>query len=314
MIITAAIAAIGCSVRLEMASPIAPSMAMAADTYSTTNSSRSSPSASGTVVPDSRVTGPTGNSATPMISAVAATSRQETTENTTIAAYLTLSSRDRPAGTTSRYRAVPALAAPAGEPAATTATTSGSTSVSMMVSDRNDKNTPLPATWNRKAAPSPFPLLLPPRGTDTRRAIPRSTGMPTSTASRSRLRHRRKIRASSERSIRSHGRTTPRRAVSPAAGAAPPPGRRAVPPPGAAGGAPCAGHMDAPRGGSHERALGGGPRGVEGGHGSVGRPRGAVHGSRRVPADLRADLSVGGLDVGQPQRLQHARRPLGVGG
>src|SRR5215472_11947210 len=102
MIMIAAIAAIGCSVRLEMASPIAPSMAMAADTYNTTNSSRSSPSESGTVVPDSRVTGPTGNSATPMISADAATSRHEISENTTIAAYLTLSSRARPAGTTSR--------------------------------------------------------------------------------------------------------------------------------------------------------------------------------------------------------------------
>src|SRR5262249_2530208 len=69
MIMTAAIAAIGCSVRLEMAGPIAPSMAIAADTYSTTNSSRSRPSPSGTVVPDSSVTGPTGNSATPTISA-----------------------------------------------------------------------------------------------------------------------------------------------------------------------------------------------------------------------------------------------------
>ena len=54
------------------------------------------------MVPDSKVTGPTGNSATPMISADAATSRQEISENTMIVTYLTRSSRARPAGTTSR--------------------------------------------------------------------------------------------------------------------------------------------------------------------------------------------------------------------
>src|SRR5436189_2324570 len=101
-IMMAAIAAIGCSVRLEMASPIAPSMAMAAVTKRTTNSRRSSPSDNGTVVPDSSVTGPTGNSATPMISADAATRRQATRANSTTATYLTLSSLARPAGTTSR--------------------------------------------------------------------------------------------------------------------------------------------------------------------------------------------------------------------
>src|SRR5689334_19956672 len=46
----------------------------------------------------------------------------------------------------------------------------------MMVSARNDRKTPLPATWNKKAAPGPPPPPPPPRGTHTRspprRAVP----------------------------------------------------------------------------------------------------------------------------------------------
>src|SRR6516164_6711727 len=173
----------------------------------------------------------------------------------------------------------------------------------MMVSARNARKTPLPATWNKKPAPSPPPPPPPPCGTDTRSAMPRSTGMPTSTASRSRLRHRRKIRPSSERSIRSHGPTTPRRAVSPAAGAAPP----------GMGGASTV-DIEALPGKFHEQVFQAGPWRVEAGHGNVGQHEGAVHGFRRVLADLRADLAVAGPDVRQPQGFQHARRPPGIGG
>src|SRR6266851_4788934 len=186
----------------------------------------------------------------------------------------------------------------------------------MMVSARKARKTPLPATWNRNAAPSP-PPPPPPRGTDTRSAIPRSTGIPTSTASSSRLRHRRKISPSSERSIRSHGRTTPRRAVPPATGAtpgagtpplgagarprpgagAPPPGACASPRPGA--GAASAVDIEALSGEFHEQVLQAGPWRVETGHRNLGQYQGAVHRFRRVLADLRADLAVAGPDVRQ---------------
>src|SRR5690348_7375625 len=159
----------------------------------------------------------------------------------------------------------------------------------MMVSAKNDRKTPLPATWNKKTAAGP-PPPPPPRGTDTRSAMPRSTGMPTSTASRSSLRHRRKIRPSSERSIRSHGPTTPRRAVPPAAGATPP-GR---------GGASTV-DIEALPGEFDEEVFQAGPWRVEPGHGNVGQHESSVQDFRRVLTDLRADLAVAGPDVGQPQ-------------
>ena len=98
----AAIAPIACSVRVEMARPMAPSAAMAAATYKVTNSTRSSPEASDTVAPDSRVTGPTGNSTAPTTSAVADTITVAHSPNTAMAANFTPSSRVRPAGTASR--------------------------------------------------------------------------------------------------------------------------------------------------------------------------------------------------------------------
>ena len=60
------------------------------------------PSASETVVPDSRVTGPMGNKMTPTTRATAATSNVTARANTTIEAYLTASRRVRPDGTASR--------------------------------------------------------------------------------------------------------------------------------------------------------------------------------------------------------------------
>ena len=82
--------------------PIAPSEAIAAATYSATNSSRTIPPASGTVVPDSSVTGPIGNRAAPVARATAVTPNVTASANTTIAAYFTLRTRARPAGTASR--------------------------------------------------------------------------------------------------------------------------------------------------------------------------------------------------------------------
>src|SRR6266851_3699591 len=98
-IATAAIAPMACSVSVEMASPIAPSPAIAAATKSVTNSTRSSPVASETVVPDSSVTGPTGKRATPVIRAAAVTTAVAHKPNTAIATYLIIRSLVRPAGT-----------------------------------------------------------------------------------------------------------------------------------------------------------------------------------------------------------------------
>src|ERR1700749_3489395 len=102
MIIAAAIAPIECSVNVEIASAIAPNAAIAAHTYSVTHSTWTRPSASDTVVPDSRGTGPAPNSATPTSRATPETTNVAATAHTTIAAYLTASSRVRPAGTASR--------------------------------------------------------------------------------------------------------------------------------------------------------------------------------------------------------------------
>jgi hypothetical protein len=98
----AAIAPIGCSVKVDTASPIAPSAAIAAATYRTTSSSRTRPAPRLTVFPDSSVTGPTGNRIAPAISAATATVAHAARPKMTTAAYLTVSSRVRPAGTARR--------------------------------------------------------------------------------------------------------------------------------------------------------------------------------------------------------------------
>ena len=100
---------------------------------------------------------------------------------------------------------MPWLASPAIESPDTTAIVSGSTSVSSTVSEAKARNTPLPATWSRKAGPPPSP---PPEPLSFS-ATPISTGIPASTASRARLRQRPKIRRSSERRNRSHGPAPP---------------------------------------------------------------------------------------------------------
>ena len=53
-------------------------------------------------MPDSSVTGPAPNSATPTTSATTETTKVAATAHTTIVAYFTASSRVRPAGTDSR--------------------------------------------------------------------------------------------------------------------------------------------------------------------------------------------------------------------
>src|SRR6266568_9052528 len=98
----AAMAPIGCSVHAEIASPIAASAAIAAATYRATNASRSKPAPTEMVVPDSSVTGPTGNSAAPISSAATVTTAHAARQKITSAAYLIPSSLVRPAGITSR--------------------------------------------------------------------------------------------------------------------------------------------------------------------------------------------------------------------
>ena len=65
------------------------------------------PLASGTVLPDSRVTGPSGNRAAPVASATPVTRNVAASPKVTMAAYFTVSSRARPAGMVSSARSVP---------------------------------------------------------------------------------------------------------------------------------------------------------------------------------------------------------------
>src|SRR5215469_13339501 len=198
------------------------------------------------------------------------------------------------------------FASPASDSPETTATTNGSTSVSMMVSDRNARNTPLPATWARKAPPSPAPPPSPPRGTASRSAVPSRIGIATTTASRARLRHRRNTSASSDRSNRNHGRTEPRRPRP--ASTAPPPGA------GAETVAASAVDIETLPGELHEQVLQAGPRRIESGHGDPGKDKLAANRLRRVLADLGADLAVAGLDVGQPELSEHLAGLVWFGG
>ena len=64
-------------------------------------------------MPDSRVTSPCGNNASPTITLTTATAAVQTKANATIDAYFTASRRVRETGTTSRLRSVPVLASPA---------------------------------------------------------------------------------------------------------------------------------------------------------------------------------------------------------
>src|SRR5580692_1667359 len=87
IISAAAIAPIECSVKVEIARAIAPSAAIAAHTYSVTHSTWTRPSARDTVVPESNVTGPAPNSATPTTRATTETTNVALTAHTTIVAY-----------------------------------------------------------------------------------------------------------------------------------------------------------------------------------------------------------------------------------
>src|SRR5215468_3180135 len=294
---TAAMAPIGCSVKVETASPIAPSAAMAAATYRVTKSTRSSPCPSGTVFPDSSVTGPIGNSAAPVASEAATTTQQADSPNTTIAAYLAASSRARPAGTVSRYRSVPSPASPATESPETTATASGSTSAIMRVIAMNARNTPFPASWLMKDDPASPPR--PPRGVASRSAIPSRTGRAARTASSARLRSRRKTRRSSERSRRSQLGTAPRDPASWPAGPARPAGGTAVT--SAVDIEPLPGQPD-------EQVLQVGPRGGQPGDADAGQHEFAADPFGSLIGELGADLTVGRPDVGQPESGQGRRR------
>src|SRR5262252_6189357 len=120
-------------------------------------------------------------------------------------------------------------------------------------------------------------------------------GIATTTASRARLRHRRNISPSSERSSRSHGRTKPRRAAST--------------PPGCTGtGATSAVDIEALTGQFHEQVLQAGPWRAEAGHRYPGHDKLPAKHLRHVVADLSADLGVAGLDVGKAQFGEHLCR------
>src|SRR6266516_2382858 len=300
---TVAIAPIGCSVKVDTASPMAPSAAMAAATYRVTKSTRSSPCPSGTVFPDSSVTGPIGNSAAPVASDAATTTQQADSPNTTIAAYLAASSRARPAGTVSRYLSVPSPASPATESPETTATASGSTSALMRVMAMNARNTPLPASWLMKDDPASPPP--PPRGAASRSAIPSRTGRAARTASRARLRSRRKTRRSSERSRRSQPGTAPGVLASWPPGSAPP-----------AGGAAVASAVDIEPlpGQPDEQVLQVGPRRVQPGDADTRQHELTADALGGLVRELGADLAVSRPDVGQAQGGQGLRRLAGLRG
>src|SRR5215475_1473937 len=125
-----AMTAIACWVKVDSASPIAPSADSAAATYRTMSASLASPAPSETVVPDSSVTGPTGKKIAPISNPSPATSTVAVRQNTTIMTYFVTSSLVRPAGTVSNVRSVPIPASPATESPATTDTDSGSSTVS----------------------------------------------------------------------------------------------------------------------------------------------------------------------------------------
>src|SRR5262249_20488652 len=277
-----AIAPTGCSVKVETASPMAPSAAMAVATYRVTKSTRSSPSPSGTVFPESSVTGPIGNSAAPVASADATTTQQAASPNATIATYLAASSRVRPAGTVSRYPTFRGRASQASGSPETTATASGSTSAIMRVIAMNARNTPFPASWLMKAAPASPPP--PPRGAASRSAMPSRTGSAARAASSARLRSRRKTSRSSERSNRSQAGPAPGTLASSAAGPARPGGGVAGTP--AVAIEPLPGQPD-------ERALQVGPRGVQPGAADPRQHEFPADAFRCVVGELGADLAVG---------------------
>src|SRR5215469_8129991 len=137
-----------------------------------------------------------------MISESAVTSRQVARLNTQTAAYLTASSRVRPAGTVSRPRSVPWLASPAIASPVTTAMASGSSSsVSVRKSTTSARNTPFPESWLRNCGPLP-PPPAPPECNVSRRTMPKKTGTIASTPSRARLRGRKNTKRSSEKKNR----------------------------------------------------------------------------------------------------------------
>ena len=136
-------APIACSVNVEIASPIAPTAAVAAQIYSVTSSTRTSPAVSETVVPDSSVTGPTGNRTTPASSATTETANTAATANATIARYFTASSRVHPQAPRAGNAACRSPPSPATESPEMTATATGSTKISNSVSAVNMRNTPL---------------------------------------------------------------------------------------------------------------------------------------------------------------------------
>src|SRR5690349_19863066 len=175
---TPMVAPIGCSVSVEMNSPIAPKAARQTTMYPQTSNNRHSPTAVDTCAPATSVTAKT----VPISSA----------------AYLTASSRVRCTGTASRYRRVPVLASPAIASPAMIATASGRNSGSSTASAASPTNRPLLVAWPTKpplSPPSPLYFV----------ASPMMIGTAASTPSPAMLRRRPKINRSSEIRNRSDG-------------------------------------------------------------------------------------------------------------
>src|SRR3954468_15241607 len=162
---------------------------------------RTTAAPTGSVPPDSSVTGPTGKSASPMSSPAIATLNAAAPPNATTPANLTTSSRVRLTGTTSMFRSVPIEASPATASPAATDTASGRNSGSVTTSAVNATNSPLPAIEPMKAGPpsSPPPRWGPPAN---RIATAMRIGTQASAPSNAMFRRRPNTSRSSDRSSR----------------------------------------------------------------------------------------------------------------
>src|SRR4051794_28556998 len=103
----------GTAVRVDRNSPMADNPSRDTAWYAAISSILTSASSGSTRSPESSATGPTGKIAQPMPAPASATASGADIQNTAAPAYLTSSSRTRPAGATSRYRSVPSPASPA---------------------------------------------------------------------------------------------------------------------------------------------------------------------------------------------------------
>src|SRR4051794_7854158 len=171
---------------------------------------RTTAAPTGSVPPDSSVTGPIGKSASPMSSPATATVNAAATPNATTPTNLTTSSRVRLTGTTSMLRRVPIEASPATASPAATDTASGRNSGSVTTSAVKATNRPLPAIAPMNAGPSAPPRPLRSGPPARRIATAMRTGTQASAPSSAMFRRRPNTSRSSERSSRNVSDGVPR--------------------------------------------------------------------------------------------------------